>query len=502
MIRNNANTPPPTHLNSPTSQYSSKNFRCTSRYLLCLFFVIIGVSIVLMIINTSQPSLAPQRAFSSDQQCDWKNGPVLYNLRTKMGVNYDAGHWFHMAENFMTQHSILREKGLLTNASDVYYNFDVDGFSGNLNGMTRFMLYLSVMDVNIAPGNRNMHFVHIDPSKNSVTHANSGSIVRVDKTLICSPHQEVDLSTSIAPVDRFKPLTPHTSIGQIDNLGTTSSSSGIRNSVCQYHHNRPLTNSEVCMRVVDSIGGAWPTPQRGHWFPNRGDIASFRQKIREACPADTATLAQNDVKKHKKYKLVVYQRDLSRKLLQQDESITLLRSLLPNADDWHIQVLMHSSTRSPCSLAHILHNTDVLLTPHGFQSMLLLFLPLPSILFEIFPYKYYKRGYGPFGHEYGIVHAGVMSPPTTWHTELFLSYITTQYCMDSKFCRGYARNSDVMLTEHGMKKLVAVIEEQKITSGTQPSSSTAAQLHTSKVRPSTDTNMNTDTELLTTEFLY
>jgi hypothetical protein len=62
---------------------------------------------------------------------------------------------------------------------------------------------------------------------------------------------------------------------------------------------------------------------------------------------------------------------------------------------------MHKTGRSPCELSHILHNTDVLLTPHGFQSMLLLFLPRPAVIFEVFPYRYYKRGYGPFGHEYG-----------------------------------------------------------------------------------------------------
>lgn len=105
---------------------------------------------------------------------------------------------------------------------------------------------------------------------------------------------------------------------------------------------------------------------------------------------------------------------------------------------------MHSKSRSPCELAHILQDADVLLTPHGFQSMLLLFLPRPSLLFEVFPYRYYKRGYGPFGKEYGIVHGGVMSPATLWHTEFFLQYVTTSFCMSSKFCRGYARNQDVM----------------------------------------------------------
>ena len=48
---------------------------------------------------------------SVPELCQWMPGdPTLFYLRTKLGVNYDAGHWFHMAENFMSAHSILRAK--------------------------------------------------------------------------------------------------------------------------------------------------------------------------------------------------------------------------------------------------------------------------------------------------------------------------------------------------------------------------------------------------------
>ena len=75
-----------------------------------------------------------------------------------------------------------------------------------------------------------------------------------------------------------------------------------------------------------------------------------------------------------------------------------------------IHILMHpysyihtfTQDRSVCDIAHRLSDCDVLLTPHGFQSMLLLFLPRPALLFEVFPYRYYKRGYGPLGGEYGV----------------------------------------------------------------------------------------------------
>ena len=86
--------------------------------------------------------------------------------------------------------------------------------------------------------------------------------------------------------------------------------------------------------------------------------------------------------------------------MNEAEAIQLLRAALP-ADLWEISVLMHSSKRSPCELAHMLNDVDVLVTPHGFQSMLLLFLPRPALLFEVFPYRYWKRGYGPLSKEYG-----------------------------------------------------------------------------------------------------
>lgn len=59
------------------------------------------------------------------QTCRWSpGGPVVVHLRTKMGVNYDGGHWFHMAENFMAPYSALRAEHRSINASTVYFVFD------------------------------------------------------------------------------------------------------------------------------------------------------------------------------------------------------------------------------------------------------------------------------------------------------------------------------------------------------------------------------------------
>jgi len=249
----------------------------------------------------------------------------------------------------------------------------------------------------------------------------------------------------------------------------------------------PAPTQPVCTRFEAAVGGLWPTPQRGHWFPNPGDVEALRAKIAWLCPppvegfsatrrasAVTVNQAKNvqgtgagtslpssttstgGSGSNTKRKLVIYQRDLSRRLDNEIEALELLGRALP-ADQWEVRVLMHAKDRSPCELAHALHDVDVLVTPHGFQSMLLLFLPRPSLLFEVFPYRYYKRGYGPLGKEYGVIHSGVMSPPLAWHSRVLLSVVPTAACMGDKQCRNYARGDNVRLTAHGVARLVKAL---------------------------------------------
>lgn len=41
-----------------------------------------------------------------------------------------------------------------------------------------------------------------------------------------------------------------------------------------------------CVRATHNFKARWPTPQRGSWFPEEGDVTTFRQKLRNACPRD------------------------------------------------------------------------------------------------------------------------------------------------------------------------------------------------------------------------
>ena len=54
----------------------------------------------------------------------------------------------------------------------------------------------------------------------------------------------------------------------------------------------PITINRMCTLVEDSpLGGKWPTPQRGHWFPNIDSVVDFREKIRYLCPENKALVS-------------------------------------------------------------------------------------------------------------------------------------------------------------------------------------------------------------------
>lgn len=63
----------------------------------------------------------------SKNQCQSQNSaslPVLVLLKTKLNVDYDAGQWFHMTENYLVHHSRLESGGRLINSSQIIYVFD------------------------------------------------------------------------------------------------------------------------------------------------------------------------------------------------------------------------------------------------------------------------------------------------------------------------------------------------------------------------------------------
>ena len=99
----------------------------------------------------------------------------MFHLITSSGVNYDGGHWFHVAENFMVQHTLLRQRekdegiGLAT-SSEVFLSLDRDSFIAETNSMTRFMLALGMTNGEF----NKLHLFHSDTLDLTHTRAKPG----------------------------------------------------------------------------------------------------------------------------------------------------------------------------------------------------------------------------------------------------------------------------------------------------------------------------------------
>lgn len=382
------------------NQYSKWKYHIAfTVFTLCLSTIFI----LNYIVNNSGSGLEIQNGL---QMCPpSKSNPVLFNMRTKLGVSYSASHWFHIAENFMTYHSILREKGLYLCNSDYYYNFDKIGFVNQLNGITKLMIVLGTFQIPSAKDGCTVtdfkfNFIYHNNNPGLFTLSKSDSI-KVSIPHDFTEHQFEEISQSVSTDKKFVTKAKM----------TTTSRSKFRNDVNSksrylielspiYRSNYSIATRQLsnvafernsydisCVNYVETIGGMWPTPQRGHWFPNAEDVDSFRQKLSYLCSRDESLLKK--YAKKRQYKLVIYQRDISRKIGNLQDALEILRRTFAE-DLWEIEVILHQKDRPPCDLAHLLNDVDVLLTPHGFQSMLLLLLPQPSVLFEIFPYRKYR----------------------------------------------------------------------------------------------------------------
>jgi len=60
--------------------------------------------------------------------------------------------------------------------------------------------------------------------------------------------------------------------------------------------------------------------------------------MRDACPPDEALLQKTS--KKSKFKLVVYQRDLSRRIAREEEAVAMMRAAL-DPQDWDIEVRLN-----------------------------------------------------------------------------------------------------------------------------------------------------------------
>jgi hypothetical protein len=240
--------------------------------------------------------------------------------------------------------------------------------------------------------------------------------------------------------------------------------------------------------------------ERGDWLPRDEDVVSMRDALAGLCEdsnrldkswtdtsrrsdaaaAAAAALASQPCggafgdsdEAHVRH-LVIYQRNTGRVMEDVRDVATKLEDTLNTLDDdagldvgasndgshdgsirpvrfvWRVSVVTHSDSFPPCALRSCLARASALVTPHGFQSMLYLFLPQNAHVHEVFPHRYYKHGYKRAALEWGVSYGFSMSPPRSLLSRLISRLFTTDACMRMYYCRFLARKGDVLVTDSG-----------------------------------------------------
>ena len=251
---------------------------------------------------------------------------------------------------------------------------------------------------------------------------------------------------------------------------------------------------EVCGKVLAHITADQMIKSGYQFFPNRKSFSTFQSAVAKTCSIsqydNTANMtnfsviddSHLDVTKgiiagHAKpivvpsgsvRRIVIYQRDLSRQFDDTEGMASKLKHMLnegqPESLHWEVSIVYHSDERAPCELVALIQKATVLLSSHGFQSMLLLFQPTDSLLVEVFP-KYYFRPkvYGRI--QLGLrANTGIARDLLSFESGVASSTLTTwlgpllSKCVPySPICRHLLRDQDVYMSKHDLNYLANFI---------------------------------------------
>ena len=154
-------------------------------------------------------------------------------------------------------------------------------------------------------------------------------------------------------------------------------------------------------------------------------------------------------------RLSIYERNNNRHFVDLQKVLQTIRNHL--SERWEVLLITHDEAIQPCLLHAVLRTTNVLLTTHGFQATASLLLPPQAILFEIFPYKYFKPSYLNMVRQLGIHHRWVQNAQPTSNSRMVLRLISQNWCMNSNRCRTHARGDSVQVTDDHFLSIFAAL---------------------------------------------
>ena len=401
--------------------------------------------------------------------------------------HYAANHWFHVAEFHLHNHARLGRAAALpsarraptTDAANehvVIVQLAHQKWKAQLTPMTRLLLAAAYTDGTIGRVSYAPPGTLVDDDDGGGGGGGGGAPKRPGETgsrsrVRCGWGRDSWHASTSQPVEeRF-----------VWDAGEEKTG-------CERRAARRVTTPAAEMNVAMGAVKA----ERGEWAPSRRDVASLRNTLRLLCappPAriipgsnpdanarrtsgtrgddaharavtalgDAPCLAFDEPADWRH--AVIYQRDTGRRLEDVDRVALDLENAL--GWGWRVSVITHHDRLPPCMLAKCLGRARVLVTPHGFQSMLYLMLSPGALLYEVFPHRYYKHGYKRAALEWGLAHGMTLSPARGWTAEVISRGFTTAKCMSMFYCRYLARKGDVVLEARDIANIAAATEAER-----------------------------------------
>ena len=379
------------------------------------------------------------------------------------------GHWFHFIEFHLPLSSPEeRSNYLFSDSFDLLLLLPKKSWPGELTPITRFFLAavysmpFARREVATVVFPRSIIFLSAESLLHGMHGTKSAKIDGVRASIVTTRSYTWSSTIRQSLLDRFVLDDSH-DCGDADQaveFDTEFISSGAKSGTGFGRVNSPVHEWFATIENVQTMRQSFEMLCQVDIYSDANAIefvTVLPGKLRETktgCLLEIVLTVNKDQKK--KRQAVIYQRDVNRKFRDFDQVKGDVKRIL--GSDWSVSVVMHDDNNPPCLLYHCLKNAELLITPHGFQSMLTMFLPTRAYMFEIFPSRYHWTGYKALGLMFGVRHVWVESQPLTIFGRALSAAFTTKRCMTSYFCRYLVRKSDVSFDELSSSTLEKIVE--------------------------------------------
>ena len=157
--------------------------------------------------------------------------------------------------------------------------------------------------------------------------------------------------------------------------------------------------------------------------------------------------------------IIIYQRDKGRYIQDID---MVWAKLTGQSIGWEVTIVHHNESTAPCRLIQSISTATIMLTSHGFQSILLLYQPWISMLAEIHTHMLYiPHFYGELQislrQRFGLARSYFSEESVP--TNLLPSYLSKigvedgDSCKSRKYCRQLSKKQNVIVSDNFMNQI-------------------------------------------------